>query len=85
MATYALTPHPTSAQFSFAPWLEWAYLALGEHRIPGPRTTRSSWTFCAPSALGQPEMKRLGVLHLLTGVCSRQEFLDREMRLRARG
>jgi uncharacterized protein (TIGR02594 family) len=31
----AITPHPTPAQFRLAPWLEWAFLALGEHRIPG--------------------------------------------------
>jgi uncharacterized protein (TIGR02594 family) len=35
MATAAFTAHPTAAQFTFAPWLEWAYLALGEHRIAG--------------------------------------------------
>ena len=29
------TPHPTPAQLLGAPWLEWAFLALGERRIPG--------------------------------------------------
>lgn len=32
-----MTLHPTRTQFSGAPWMEWAYLALGEHRIPGPQ------------------------------------------------
>jgi uncharacterized protein (TIGR02594 family) len=30
-----MTLHPTRGQFAFAPWLEWAYLALGEQRIAG--------------------------------------------------
>jgi uncharacterized protein (TIGR02594 family) len=29
------TLHPSAAHFSYAPWLEWAYHALGERRIPG--------------------------------------------------
>lgn len=52
MATYALTPHPTSAQFSFAPWLEWAYLALGEHRIPGPQNNPVVVDFLRAVGLG---------------------------------
>jgi uncharacterized protein (TIGR02594 family) len=35
MANAVFTLHPTPGQFRFAPWLEWAFLALGEHRIPG--------------------------------------------------
>jgi len=32
-----MTPRPTASQLTAAPWMEWAYLALGEHRIPGPQ------------------------------------------------
>ena len=37
MANGGFTLHPTPSQFRSAPWLEWAFLALGEHRIPGVR------------------------------------------------
>ena len=35
MPNAGMTLHPTSTHFRLAPWLEWAYLALGETRIPG--------------------------------------------------
>jgi len=35
MGNGGFTLHPTPAHFAFAPWLEWAYLALGERRMPG--------------------------------------------------
>ena len=37
-----ITPLPTETQIRFAPWLEWAFLALGERAIAGARRNNPS-------------------------------------------